>query len=360
MAGEVTGQSLTGTGTIPVRPAPSAAYFDAVEAAYNEALTPGIPEIQRDFSIAGRTIRLSFAGETLQPILAPAFEHLECDRVQSPDFTLVCWDDASTGVVTPEPPGPPERIGLDFVDESVRIAWEPARRSLSLFDPARRLGLMRFADADSASVWEHAAPARRMLHWWAAGHDMQLVHAAAVGLTDGGVLLVGRGGSGKSTTALACFGSSLKYLADDYCVVSFDDTPRVFSLYSTGKADMTSVSLLPPLADAFAASPKRIDGKRVIFCDQHFSSSLLSSCPLRAIVIPKLGAGRPQLTRISAAQALRGVAPSTMMQLPGDRASTLARLAAIVKALPCYEMALGADPYAAVPLLESLSRGEAA
>jgi hypothetical protein len=351
---------LTGIDTTPVRAGPAAAYFDAVEAAYNEALTGGFPEIQRHFSIAGRTIRLSFAGETLEPILAPAFEHIQCDRVEFPDFTLACWDDASTGVVTPEPPGPPGRIGLDFVDESVRIAWEPARRSLSLFEPTRRLGLMRFADADSASVWEHAAPARRTLHWWAAGHDMQLVHAAAVGSHEGGVLLVGRGGSGKSTTALACFGSSLKYLADDYCAVSFDDTPRVFSLYSTGKADATSVSLLPSLADAFAASPRRIDGKRVVFCARHFPSSLLHSCSLRAIVVPKLGAAKPGLVRISAAQALRMVAPSTMMQLPGDRAGTLARVATIVKALPCYEMALGPDPYAAVPLLESLSRGEAA
>ena len=355
MAGEALEQNLTG---IDARPR-SAFFFESVEAAFNEAVARGSPEINRYFCIAGRTIRLSFAGKTLEPILARAFAHIECDRVDSPDLTLLCWDDASTGVSTIEPPSFPGQIGLDFVDEPVRIAWEPVRRSLSMFDSTQSRGLLRFSDADSAAMWDSAAPCYRILHWWAAGLGMQLVHAAAVGVAEGGVMLFGRGGSGKSTTALACLGS-LGYIADDYCVISFDDTPRVHSLYSTGKVSSRSLPLLPTLANAFVESPQRIDGKRVLFCADDFPSSLLLSCPLRAVVAPRIGATRTGLSRIHAAQALRMVAPSTMMQLPGDRASTLARLAAIVRALPCYELAVGADPYAAVPLLEALSRGEIA
>jgi hypothetical protein len=116
--------------------------------------------------------------------------------------------------------------------------------------------------------------------------------------------------------------------------------------------------MLPSLAEAFAVSPERIDGKRVLFLAQHFPSSLLGSSPLRAIVEPRHGAERHALTRIPSPQALRMVAPSTMMQLPGDRESTLARLAALVRELPCFELAVGRDPHAAVPLLDALARGK--
>ena len=360
MAGEITRQPLTGIDTTTATVAGSTLFFEAAEAAYGEAVDRGHTEIDRYVSIADRTIRLSFAGDTLEQILAPAFAHIECGRVERPDLTIRCWDDASTRTSTPEPPTIPGRAGMDFVDGTVRIAWEPARRSLFMLDSNRNRGLLRFVDADSAAEWEPAAPCLRILHWWATGLGMQIVHAAAVGVTEGGVLLVGRGGSGKSTTALACIGSRLGYLADDYCMISIGDTPRVHSLYSTGKADSRSVSLLPPLANAFEIAAPRIDGKRVSFLADDFGSSLLRSCPLRAVVVPRIGAKQSRLERIPAAHALRMVAPSTMMQLPGDRPSTLTRLATLVRSVPCYEMTIGADPYEAVPFLESLSSGEPA
>ena len=37
--------------------------------------------------------------------------------------------------------------------------------------------------------------------------NLQYVHAGAVGNKNGGILLVGKGGSGKSSTALACLKS---------------------------------------------------------------------------------------------------------------------------------------------------------
>ena len=81
-----------------------------------------------------------------------------------------------------------------------------------------------------------------------------MVHAAAVGDESGGVLLVGRGGSGKSTTALSCLGTQVGYLADDYCLVEMVEGPRVHSLYTSGKANRGSIARLPRLRAAFAAS----------------------------------------------------------------------------------------------------------
>lgn len=312
----------------------------------------------RCLRVAARTIALRFAGSRLESVLWPAFAHLACEPAAAPDLTIACWDDASAGVATPEPEGSTDRAGLDFIDGLVRLAWEPSRRSLAAFDPARRLGLLRFPDAAGVEAWERSAPARRILHWWAADRGMQLVHAAAVGTPDGGVLLAGRGGSGKSTTALACVGSSLGYAADDYCIVSFDGAPRAHSLYGTGKADAGSIVRLPLLRHSFAHSQLRIGGKTLIGVAQDFPAAMVNSFPLRAVVVPRLGASSPRLAPLAPVAALRSLAPSTMMQMPGDRAGTLARLAALVRGVACFELALGPDPAEAVPLLAGLSRGE--
>lgn len=317
----------------------------------------------RSLRVAGRTIELRFAGPALEDALLPAFAHLACEPAPTPDLAVACWDEISSGDSGPEPSAAAAHAGIDFVDGPTRIAWEPSRRTLSALDPSGRLGLLRFPSPDAIAGWERSAPARRVLHWWASDQGLQLVHAAAVGTSSGGVLLAGRGGSGKSTTALACVGTELGYAADDYCLVSPggapDGTPVVHALYGTGKADAASIARLPRLRDSFARSAMRIAGKTVIDVARDFPSSMVASFPLRAIVVPRLGTGAASLTPIAPAAALRALAPSTMMQLPGDRAGTLQRLAALVRTTPCFELALGTDPAAAVPLLECVARAEA-
>jgi hypothetical protein len=69
------------------------------------------------------------------------------------------------------------------------------------------------------------------------------------------------------------------------------------------------------------------------------------------------GAPAPRLERITPAKALLGVAPSTMLNLPGPAGSQLSGFAELVRRVPCYEMELAADiranPEALRALLES-------
>ena len=69
--------------------------------------------------------------------------------------------------------------------------------------------------------------------------------AAAVGQAAGGVLLVGAGGSGKSTCALSCLTSDLLYAGDDYVAVELRPEPRVLSLFCSGKLEPDHAALLP-------------------------------------------------------------------------------------------------------------------
>ena len=258
----------------------------------------------------------------------------------------------------PEPFGEGGRRGLEYVDGPVRIAWEIEERTLQAFDFRRRLALLRAPDVAELATWEQGAPFRRILHWWSAGLGLQLVHSAAVGTEVGGALLIGRGGSGKSTMALACVGSSLGYAADDYCILEFGVCPCVHSIYSSGKADAASIAMLPRLAEAFHSSPIDQQGKAVIFITQHASHTILRSFPLRAIVAPKIVSGSTCNAEVlPPGEALRALAPSTLFQLPGDRTQSFARMSALIRNIPCWRLNIGDDPSAAEPLLEAIIAG---
>ena len=91
-----------------------------------------------------------------------------------------------------------------------------------MYDTVDRVGVAWIRDGTAVPEFERAAPLRTMLSWYARGSDCELMHAATVGRSDGSVLLVGGGGSGKSTCAIACLESPLSFIADDYVIVSPD------------------------------------------------------------------------------------------------------------------------------------------
>jgi hypothetical protein len=198
--------------------------------------------------------------------------------------------------------------------------------------------------------WEPSRPFHLLLDWWAARHRRYLVHAGAVGDQRGAVLLVGPGGSGKSTASLACVGSELSYLSDDYCLISVDeppgdlgtDGPTVHSLYATGKVDERSRALLAHLD--LSDAPVRADGKATVNVHQRWPESILRSSPLRAIVVPHVDTGlrRLRLEPIGAPAALLALAPSTMVQLMGT-SEKLTVLSDLVRRVPAFALTVGRD-----------------
>lgn len=307
------------------------------------------------FRIAGQTVCLRIADHRLAQILTPAFAHLAPAVEIDADLTICAWDAASAADQMPQPPDRTGSTGIEFIDGELRVAWSIAEQSFSVLSTNSKLAFFRALDASALPAWEQAAPFRRILHWWASKQNLQMVHAAAVGTPDSGLLLVGKGGSGKSTTALACIGSRLGYAGDDYCLLSPGPNPQVHSLYGSGKADSGAAARLPRLHPAFESSRLHEQEKAVIFVHDHVPESILRSFPLRGIVVPRIvEGGTCKIEKIPKSDALRAMAPSTLFQIPGDQAKSLARLASIVRQLPCWSIYLGENPCEAPARLEQL------
>ena len=252
-------------------------------------------------------------------------------------FTMTSW--------WPDYVGPRGEL-LDVHGPDLDALYVPGPDLLYVVDSRRGLAFCWKSQPTPLPYWEVCSPFRPLLHCWMRSRGLQFVHAAAVGSANGGVLLAGKGGSGKSSTALACLNSALRYLCDDYCMIGrAGDGFSAFALYSTAKlVGEADLERFPALAQHIW-NPDRDEGqKAAFFLQEQFSESFIDRFPLKALLVPVVTGERDTRIRpCSGSKALAALAPSTLSQLPASGAGDLRFLGKLAKSVPAYEMRLGTD-----------------
>ncbi|HTM07757.1 MAG TPA: serine kinase [Verrucomicrobiae bacterium] len=340
------------------RPLTPPEFFAAVLRSFKSADSAAANTIDRQYAIGGYTIRLRFAGPALIPVITPALEHLTCDDSPAA-LTVYLWDDASGSSGTPPPPpwSWDEYMASGklsaYCDGRIRAAFQYG--SLSMLDIERDLALYWAPDARRVPYYESGSPLLTIFHWWMSRHGRQLIHAGAVGTAGGGVLLAGKGGSGKSSTALACLDSGLFYASDDYCLVASEPMPYAHSIYSSGKVAAEDVGHFPFLSSALSNGDCLKSEKALYFLAAHFPQKLSRGFPIRAILFPRVtGSTETRLVKLSPAESLLALAPSTIFQLTGAGGRELSNLGRLVRSVPCYMLHLGPDRSAAARVIADL------
>jgi hypothetical protein len=333
-------------------------YFQLVHAGFQKAAkVTGV--VEQFYNIGSYTLCLRFAGSGLIPQIAPALSHLMTEATQTPDLTICLWDSTSTGTALPLLIGNlVELVRLHWTDylsprkeikgydgERIRTNFHIGPNILSVLDHQSNLACYWIENAADIPYWEKGSPLQTILNWWTTAHHHQYVHAGAVGTPDGGVLLAGKGGSGKSSTALACVHSELVYVSDDYCLVTTEPKPYVYSLYNTaklkGKADLER---FPNLAALVKNIDRLSSEKAMLFLAEQFPEKIVQGFPIQAVLIPQV-TGKPDthLRPTTAGAALKALAPSTIFQLAGSGATALKMMSSLIKQVPCYVLELGTD-----------------
>ena len=236
-----------------------------------------------------------------------------------------------------------------FGSAAYKIAWHWSEFSVNAMDMTHNEGVFWVQDPDTLPYWVHSSPLRTFFHWWMEKNHCQLIHAAAVGTDDGAVLITGKGGVGKSSTALACLDANMNYYADDYVVVGLDPKPRVYTLYSTAKLNGDQVARFARFAPLISNPDKLGQEKAVMFLNETFGRQIKPSAPLRAVLTPNF-ASRPE-TRFSPAQRnglFRATAFTTLAQLPYAGQFTHDFVERLISNVPGWQMHLGHD-IASVP-----------
>jgi hypothetical protein len=322
------------------------AEFDAFVQGFEAAVAAG-PLVERSAILAGQRLLFRFASRPLERRLWPALAHLARPFSGAPDLTICAWDTVSTGVEMPDAVG-------SVVDHYERSASASEPRDgiyaafvmpgLNMLDPTGATAGFWVRDPAALQYWEWAGPFRTIFHWWFPPLGLQPVHAAAVGLGDTGALIVGKSGSGKSTTAIGALLGGLSYVGDDRCLLSLDGEPRAFTIYATAKLQNANLARFPSLVPLLMNPARDDDEKAVVLVSEHFPAQLVESLPIRAILVPEVANARATTLRpISAGAGLRGLAPSTLLNLPAAGVLPLKFMADLARRVPAWSLELGTD-----------------
>ena len=341
--------------------------IDLLARSIERAIDAGASVEDDRFAIAGSTVTFRFVGAAARPLLTQALGHLRgldaagdglhvdvldgaaADAGLSPLLEFVM---RSAGVANL---GTRHEIPELTADGSraIAIPWDGV---LAMYDRDLSRAWVWIADHTALPLWDFGAPFRSVLNWWLSDHAKHCVHAAAVGNDHGAVLLTGKGGSGKSTSALACLGSQLRYLSDDYCIVEAGADPEVHSMYSTGKLrGETDLARFPHLRPWVSNIERIGEEKQLMFLADHVPEALMTSAPLRAILLPTVvPEGPTRVEPISGGAALKALAPTSMFQLPDSGPAAFAAMASLVKRVPSYVMHSGPEIHTIPTVIETL------
>ena len=321
-------------------------YFTEVYRAFSEAGQAAGEIVERYFGLGGFTLCLQFAGPALISPITTALAHLAIDPVASPSLTISLWDSASTRVRIPPFPWRPENYleyGLvdGFCTERIKTICQSA---LQLIDLDLNRAVYWVPDASQMPYHHSTTPLRTIFHWWLSEQRRFIIHAAAVGLPEGGVLITGRGGAGKSTTALASIDYGLKYVSDENCIISTGESPRAYSLYSSGSLEAEDVDRLPSLLPCLSNREKLGEEKAVYFLSPRYRQNLCETFPVRAVFVPRVSGKRTtSILKRSPTQTLLALAPGSIFQLPGAGRDSFRAMADLVRQVPCYTLEVGTD-----------------
>lgn len=332
----------------------SFAFFEKAHEDYlSSASHAGV--IQRLYRVAGFTLCLKFAGDALVEKLTNALSHLEIESAETSDLTICIWD--SSPLLFPWSSQHYDMRGevIGYNTDRIHTVVDVPTKALNVLDRERNLALYWVRDLEKLPWWVSGSPLQLIIHWWMKGQGIQLTHAAAVGFGNSGVLLAGKGGSGKSTTTLACMKAGMKYVSEDYCLVSSLPDIWAHSIYNSAKLENPTLVWFPELGTHVTNKNRAKEEKAFLFHQKFQPEKILLSCRLKALLSLKIEkCEKSWMEPIGVHEALTALSISTLWQLTHTGPTVFNHLKAIAEKLPRYLLHLGSNPMQAPEFIGTL------
>lgn len=310
------------------------------------------------YRISNHTICLVFANDAYIPMLTRAFTHLATPTDQNAEFTIYIADHISVG--TPLSLLSGYESSLQSRGEILALTHDEIMTHYNHHDGA--LNLIHLKDG-VAFYWIRSL---QHLPWWVAGsplqriigclmrerHAIELTHAAAIGYPEGGILLAGKSGSGKSTTTLSCLEAGFYYVSEDYCLIEGTTQPIAHSLYNSSKLEPQTLQRFPHLAPYAINTQRKPHEKALMFQSDIAPHRILKTMPLKAVIVLQVSQ-ETKMSRCPPREAALALSASTICQLAASYRPTLTFYASLLKTIPSYKLTLGPTTK---PIIESIQQ----
>ncbi|MBP7832248.1 MAG: serine kinase [Candidatus Levybacteria bacterium] len=324
-------------------------FLNDLRETFNKAtLNSGV--IERYFKIGPCEVHMRFASPELVNKMTPALEHLEIAKSQNPDLTIFLWDDKTThSVMQPFPwvdlPSRKQSSITKLLNtDEIYTTYNAFKRILNVYDASSQTAFFWVPDARKVPFDELTSPLQNILHKFLMLKGAYLVHAGAVGTPRGGILLAGKGGSGKSTSVLSCLNSELFYAADNCTLLTGGSNPTAYSLYSSARLHGQTLWRVPHLIPSVVNRSDLKREKAVMFLNQMWREKLISQFPLRAIFLPHVTSSlNTTIVPAKTKDAIHALILSTVVQLPQTDPHMVQELIKIIHSVPAYHLELGTE-----------------
>jgi hypothetical protein len=304
--------------------------------------------LETSYRIAGLGVHVRIAGRALAAALLPALVHLRVeDEPHAPDLGVSLWDESvsSGGASWRRPDDGVVPVPLQSSPDGRRFVRSASGGILWLDLDARSLA-GSFTSAAAVPPTERAKPLAVMLAPWLRDRGRQILHAAMVVARGAGVLVAGRGGAGKSTVALAAGLAGLGYVGDD--LVALEETRRGgfvgHSLYASCFLGRSHLERFPALPSSARGVLDVARDKVVLQLAGALTGGTVRAAPVTILLVPRLTDARACALRpASALDALRALAPSSLLANPGQGQAELDRMERLVRTVPRWWLDLGGE-----------------
>ena len=303
-----------------------------------------------DVTTAGRRLRFQIVGNALTQSVARAFSHIRSNPQDVPDLQVTIWDEFETdvridGLFTPGRRRADDVEILLQKSSDGRYLGEKRDQSLSWLDLQTDFIVGCTASVHRRYLDERARPFHKLISAWLHELGVQFVHAGLISIDGTGILYVGNGGAGKSTSSVACLEAGMGYLGDDF--VGVERTPQGYvghSLFSSCLLNVHHLKRFPQLRHHAVAANYQFEDKSIVYLDEVFPGSLERSEAINAIVLPRIvDNATTTFGPAGKAEALFAIAPTSVMFLPQPSQTAFDRLADMVGDVPTYWLNLGRD-----------------
>ncbi len=199
--------------------------------------------------------------------------------------------------------------------------------------------------AERVTVYEKGKPLANLLPLIVEQFGLYMFHGALVSWQGIGVLFVGAGGSGKSTSALSCLRGGFDFIAED--LVILEETPTGFighGVYNTGWIEPDHLARFGDLYRQAQRGGVVEQRKSVLMLAEIHPARMRSSAPIEHIVLPQVRAGeQSSISPASRPEAMKQLAPNCLMTASRIDAKGFESLVRLVKRTQCHRLHLGND-----------------
>ena len=183
-------------------------------------------------------------------------------------------------------------------------------------------------------------PFVRAVFMWAQRRNLLILHSAVVGIDGHGVLIVGHGGTGKSTLTCTCLADGFDFVSDDYCLLTATGSRKVYPVYTDVFLNPDSLAKLP-MFKPFEILPMQVEKPSFVVGEARIKPSLA----VEAIILPQITKQtEPEIKPDKTSKALGQVVFSTVKQLGRFHETEYVRkLSQRLLDMPVYRFSLTED-----------------